>query len=297
MLKQRSYTGRKPVISSTLANTPCADLTVRELLKNFNTILRTSYTLFTPWVDSILGDVISKHYDFGTAYAYLRPFWYSGLATVVDTLSERRVQGEKMWQDVLVDDRIVDTEMPPRRVWDLYSNRVVPWWVHRLGNDLWGISHAWMDEKDCKDVLTPINGREWPVPIPKDMSLDRIRIEMLNLRAEYVLLDMLCLRQEGRIREDLHVEEWKLDVPTIGSVYDGFFNHTVVCYLSRLGRSLGSNADDLMNDRCWFRRAWTLQENHRNTIIGGDTGDKKLRAKFEQQVSSLWGRRHLYDVL
>ncbi len=54
-----------------------------------------------------------------------------------------------------------------------------------------------MDEEDRNDVQTPINNYEWPVPIPKDASLDFIRIEMLNLGAEYTWLDVLCLRQVG----------------------------------------------------------------------------------------------------
>ncbi len=60
------------------------------------------------------------------------------------------------------------------------------------------ISHAWMHKDDRVNMWTPINGREWPVPIPKDANLDLIRIEMLNLGAEYVWLDVLCLRQVGR---------------------------------------------------------------------------------------------------
>ncbi len=62
--------------------------------------------------------------------------------------------------------------------------------------------------------MTPINGYEWPVPMPKDANLDLIRIEMLNLGAEYAWLDVLCLRQEGGKGKHLRVEEWKLDVPT-----------------------------------------------------------------------------------
>ncbi len=42
-----------------------------------------------------------------------------------------------------------------------------------------------------------------PVPIPQDTSLDLIRIEMLNLGAEYAWLDVLCLRQEGRAKGGL----------------------------------------------------------------------------------------------
>ncbi len=76
-----------------------------------------------------------------------------------------------------------------------------------------------MDEGDRDKVPTPINGHEWPVPIPKDANLDLIRLELLNLGAEYVWLDVLCLRQEGGPREDLRAEEWKLDRPTIGHVF------------------------------------------------------------------------------
>ncbi|PBK59485.1 hypothetical protein ARMSODRAFT_899206, partial [Armillaria solidipes] len=255
-----------------------------------NVALCTSYTLFVPWVHSILQDCILKNYDFGTAYTHLRPFWHNNLTTMADDVPKHEGQ---MLQDVLVNDRIVGSDLPPRCVWDLFSNRVVPWWP-------WGISHAWMDEVDREDVLTPINGYEWPVPTPKNTNLDNIRIEMLNLGAEYVWLDVLCLRQKGGIREDLREEEWKVDVPTIGSVYRKAAR--VVCYLSGLGLPLSSDADNLESDRCWFRRAWTLQEISCNPIIGGDTGDECLLPWFEKQLSSLqrtWTlkNRHVYDVL
>ncbi len=80
-------------------------------------------------------------------------------------------------------------------VWDLYANRVVPYWV--ADTLPWGISHAWVDEKDRDDAMTPINGYEWPVPMPKDANLDLLRIEMLNLGAEYTWLDVLCLPAGG----------------------------------------------------------------------------------------------------
>ncbi len=296
VLKQRSYTGRKPVIPSTLADTLCSDLNIQGLLEKLNAILGTSYTLFTPWVYSVLGDCILKEFDFGTAYAHLRPFWYDDMTIIVEDLPKRKMRHQKMRQDVLVEDKIIYTHVPPRRVWDLCSNRVVPWWVAR--QKPWGISHAWMDEEDRKDIMTPINGCEWPVPIPKDASLDLIRIEMLNLGAEYAWLDVLCLRQKGGIREDLREEEWKVDVPTIGDVYHQAMS--VVCYLSGLGRPLSSDADNLESDRCWFRRAWTLQEASQNSIIGGDTGDEDLQARFGKTLSSLRYNTYgplVYDVL
>lgn len=293
VLKQRSYTGRKPVIPSTLADTLCSDLGIQGVLAKLNITLGTSYTLFTPWIYSVLGDCILEDYDFGTAFAYLRPYWGNGMTTIVDDLRKRKVLHQEMLQDVLVEDKIIYPGLPPRRVWDLCSNRVVPWWVAQ--QQPWGISHAWMDEEDRENVTTTINGREWPVSIPKGTSLDLVRIEMLNLGAEYAWLDVLCLRQKGGLREDLREEEWKVDVPTIGSVYDRA--DRVVCYLSGLGRPLSSDADNLESERCWFKRAWTLQEISEDSMIGGDTSDEQLWAKFQKHLSSLKLTTGIYGVL
>ncbi|SJL13331.1 uncharacterized protein ARMOST_16771 [Armillaria ostoyae] len=74
VLKQRSYTGQG-VIRSSLANTPCADLSVGGVLKELNTTLGTSYTSRSRSVVSILEPYVAQNYDFGTVYAYLRPCW------------------------------------------------------------------------------------------------------------------------------------------------------------------------------------------------------------------------------
>ncbi len=99
------------------------------------------------------------------------------------------------------------------------------------------------------DVWASINGKEWPVSIPKGASLELIHIEMLNLGVQYTWLDVLCLRQKGGPWEDLHTEEWKLDVFTIGGVYD---DPVVVIYLSGLGQPLSLKDGDLDSDQCWF---------------------------------------------
>ncbi|KAK0189380.1 hypothetical protein F5146DRAFT_1199348 [Armillaria mellea] len=281
--KQQSFTGRKPVIPSDLADTSCDEYIIQGLLNQFNAILGTSYTLSTAGIRSILEHYISKEYDFGTAYAH--------------DLSRREVQYQQMLEDVLITDRIIYPHVPPRRVWDLYSNRVVPWCIARRRP--WAISHAWMDRCFRKDVSTAINDYEWPVPIPKYTSLDRIRIELLNLGAEYVWLDVLCLRQvDGRRieSEDLRAEEWKVDVPTIGSVYAGA--EKVVCYLSGLGLPLDMQPDLSPNN--WFKRAWTLQEISEHMILGGDTGDENTRLCAEREVIRLQrirGRHRVYGLL
>ncbi len=278
-----------PVIPSSLSNTPCKVLGVDGLLGKLNTILGTSYTLYRPCIYSLLLVFITENSDFGTAYAHLRLFWYrhdfTDLADELRTLEERDLM---MREDVLVNKRIISHLVPPRRVWDLYSNRVVPWWAARGWP--YAISHAWVEENDRMDVLTPINGYEWPVPIPKDSNLDLIRIEMLNAGAEYAWLDVLCLRQVGGRREDLRAEEWKVDVPTIGMVYRGF--EPTVYYFNGLGRPLRIKAGDFESDRSWFRRVWTLQEFTRDRIIGGDTGDddamsEEVRAEFDRRLLAL----------
>ncbi len=176
---------------------------------------------------------------------------------------------------------------PPRRLWDLVSNWVVLWWClgirticHRALS-FRPISHAWVDEKDRAVAWTLINGYEWPAPMPKDANLKLIRIEMLNLGAQYTWLDILCLRQEGGPGEHMRTKEWELDVPTIGALYNGCTINEVVCYLSGLGRPLSLKEGDLDSDRSWFRRAWTLQEIGPRQVIAGDTPDGPMHAKCQ----------------
>ncbi|PBK59110.1 hypothetical protein ARMSODRAFT_808276 [Armillaria solidipes] len=212
--------------------------------------------------------------------------------------SEKWIQQKE--RSTLVDGRIKNIQIRCWRVWDLYANRVVPSWATK--KTPLGISHTWMDKRDRVDVWTPINRREWPVPIPKDANLDLIRIEMLNLGAEYAWLDVLCLRQEGGIREDLRVPEWKIDVPTIGWVYR---NKAVVCYFCGLGRPLRLEPGYFGSDRCWFKRAWTLQEISEEMVISGETRSdgtlaEDIQSRFRIQLASLQQMRgsHLvFDVL
>ncbi len=252
-----------------------------------NSTLGTKYDL-TPSLSSLLQAYISDEYDFGTIYGYLRPLWFDcDLNVIQDSLRTSEAMDQKIRQEALVDGQITEEglRMPPRRVWDLFSNRVVPWWVAL--RTPWGISHAWLDRTHRESVLTPINGHDWPVPIPEDANLDLVRIEMLNLGAEYAWLDVLCLRQEGGRHEDLRVREWMLDVPTIGN---GYVEEKVVCYFNGLGRPL-EHGFDSNSDRSWFKRTWTLQETSDNWTIGGDTGDEMLneevRERFESQLVSV----------
>ncbi len=222
---------------------------------------------------------VIENYDLGTAYTHLHCYLYN---FNIDRHVTACKSDEKQQQDLVEHRKIKNA--PPRHVWDLYANRVVPYWAAiKL---LWPMSHAWLDEKDLKRVMTPINGYKWPMPIPKDADLDLIRIEMLNLSAEYVCSDVLCLRQEGwnedpcfaisqeewDEREALCKEEWKVDMPTIGCVYP--LSIHVICYLSGLGLlRYFKTARDFEDDRCWFNQVWTLQEISDDMLIAGKTYD------------------------
>ncbi len=73
--KQWSYTGLKPIISSSLADTPCGTFGIEGVLDQLNATLGTSHTLDTPFLSLLLNECIEKNYDFGTAYAHLCPAW------------------------------------------------------------------------------------------------------------------------------------------------------------------------------------------------------------------------------
>ncbi|KAK0473063.1 hypothetical protein IW261DRAFT_1611289 [Armillaria novae-zelandiae] len=243
---QRAYTDRKPVITSRLADTPCATLGVQGLMDQLNTTLRTSYSLDNPFISSFLEDCIKDGYDFGMAYSYFRGIlrYTDDWSIVQYALSHRRSGADEQRRKAVVGNRIINSLFPPRRVWDLYSNRVVPQWLmpthlrnYTCLERLRPISHAWMDEEDRTSVWTPIN---------------RIR--------------MACSHPKGcRPQPDPHrdAKSWQ----------------TGVCYLSGLGRPLTLKEGNLESDRSWFRRAWTLQEVGAEKVIAGDTPDGPLHAE------------------
>lgn len=158
----------------------------------------------------------------------------------------------------------------PRRFWDLHSNRVIPWASFDFKrNKLWVISHSWVEDSDRFLARTAINGYDWPVPLPKGVTLESVRDELIGHGAEYFWLDVLCLRQEDRSGmrqlEELREVEWALDVPTIGNIYSNYASE-VVRYYNGLGRPLKTNGWD--SDFHWTNRALTLQESLQS-ITGG----------------------------
>ena len=171
----------------------------------------------------------------------------------------------------------------PRRLWDLRSNKVIPYEValycirRSLGRSTpaserqvgyWAISHSWVDVADRVPIKTSINGQQWPVPIPKGVNLERVRAEVRSYGVSYCWLDLLCLRQPGRDEdEEKRLHEWKVDVPTIGNIYRQAKG--VLRYFNGLGRKIEATGWD--HKRHWLNRAWTLQEirHEEETFNGG----------------------------
>jgi len=161
----------------------------------------------------------------------------------------------------------------PRRVWDLRSNRVVEFRMlhsdfvareYQSGGIIdvekappppfWAITHSWTSE--MSPVTTSINQYQWPIPLPRDLDLEHgVRRELLNKGAEYVWLDVLCLRQDSTANDTKH-DEWKLDVPTIGNIYRAAVG--IARYFNGLGQPFSTTGWD--DPRHWLCRAWTLQE-------------------------------------
>jgi len=105
-------------------------------------------------------------------------------------------------------------------------------------------------------ITTPINQYQWPTPLLRGLDLEHsVRRELLNKDAEYVWLDVLCLRQHATANDTKH-DEWKLDVPTIGNIYRDAVG--IARYFNGLGQPFIATGWD--DPRHWLCRAWTLQE-------------------------------------
>ena len=138
-------------------------------------------------------------------------------------------------------------EMFPRRIWDICANTVIPaTWFCGPPCPLTGstivsivgvkpVSHAWVANEDLCFVLTEANQQLWPIPLPRGVGLEDVRGEMIRLGVRYAWLDVVCLRQQAKPtlainlaipitevverREKRRLEEWEVDVPTIGAIY------------------------------------------------------------------------------
>ena len=256
------------------------------------------------WIQNDVRYFVACKFDFGLAYAAARVAWKHFNEPSMDSnlISIQRDRWHKHAQ-VLDEERSNAIEIDdsnyrqglitspysimPRRLWDLKSNRVVDFRMlnaaepsaslgdrpsTKSGPAFWAVSHSWTS--DMSPVWTAINQYQWPVPCPKGITLDNLRTELLAFGAEYVWLDIICLRQQSEVEclERLRRKEWRLDVPTIGNIYRAATN--IVRYFNGLGISFSSKGWD--EPRHWLQRAWTLQEiaAEGTTINGGVPWDQ-----------------------
>lgn len=126
--RQRSYTGRY-IIPLSLADQKCQTFDVQGLLDELNSIMGTTHPL-SPSLKFHLDQCISLDYDFGLAYSYLRSHWDSDFDTLATRISEAESNDAALRRYSLDPSKnyITNPRLPPRRVWDLYSNRVIPYY-------------------------------------------------------------------------------------------------------------------------------------------------------------------------
>lgn len=262
-------------IPDALADKPCAAFDTAALLAQLNHILGTTYSQEVSGLRDVLDHLLLTCKDFGEAYGYARGYWRSHASDfrpLVPLLSSHKANEDAMRKEAVACGYIDRANVHTRRVWDLYSNRVLP--MHALSiyfHDVWTVSHSWVEESSRVEVLANVNGKEWPVPLPRGTSLEHIRVELLNLGAEYVWLDVVCLRQKGRSDDEaLRKEEWKLDVPTAGYAYSHPYTPCIT-YFNGLGIPFDSSPETLASERHWRNRVWTMQEVTTNWLPGGLT--------------------------
>ncbi|GJE86544.1 hypothetical protein PsYK624_026240 [Phanerochaete sordida] len=229
-----------------------SEITHEALLQNLNSVLGTAYTVQEDGLEDCLSRALDTDIrDFGEAYALLRPWWSTDFSTALAGMAKRKNDDELLRRGALGNEFIHDPWVPPRRVWDLHSNRVVPFYFLRpdalgrpeeIPSNVWFVTHnqVWLDVPRGS-IVTSINGRRWPVALPKDTSLNHIRVELLNMGAEYVWLDVLCLRSgfggETNEEERARSEELQLDIPTTGYMFQSW-DRPCVAYFNGLGLPL-----------------------------------------------------------
>ncbi|KLO16723.1 hypothetical protein SCHPADRAFT_937589 [Schizopora paradoxa] len=229
----------------------------------------------------LLISFINRDLDFGAIYARLRSNWPKADATLKDD-DGKSAREEEISSRVLGIEHLVDSDaqirwssvehrsivspesIQPRRLWDLCANRVIPY--HYSAHEFCAISHSWT--ADMRTLDTPINGFEWPVPVPNGVNLESVRKELVDLGEEYVWIDILCLRQRAldSSKEEMRKLEWEVDLPTIGFIFDRHAER-VIRYMNGLGRTFRNSGWD--DPRHWLNRSWTLQEAKIGSIISG----------------------------
>ncbi|KAF8446831.1 hypothetical protein BGX38DRAFT_1270816 [Terfezia claveryi] len=313
MQNRKAETSSRAEISKYLfdqqADYPCKDIEQRYLLKSLSGLCDRTDSVNEGFLsagrESLFLSAIqwfkSRNWDFGRAYSMASTVFVkvslndkqiipevSGSNFMMDVMNAVKVKKQEEVRNKLGDTEFISSpyKVLPRRIWDVRSNRVIPfdflaiksiqlnpcsgaWEIKFLDTDealpeFWAVSHSWA--KDPKLTYTRANRMKWPVPIPQSIRLDGVRHELILFGAKYVWLDILCLRQTCagaaisdellNKREEKRKQEWKLDVPTIGNIYQ--IVTIIVRYFNGLGCKF--NSQNWGDPRHWLQRAWTLQE-------------------------------------
>jgi len=273
------------------------------------------------WIQGDVQYFIARDLDFGFAYAAARVAWKNFNEDGIndDSISIQRERWHYYAKQLDNErSRAIHVSGPedsglikspysimPRRIWDVRSNRVVEFRMLHAAHlsmqpkpnadstrpTYWAVSHSWTEDRDS--IETSINQYLWPIPLPKNLDLNsQLRDELLRFGAEYIWLDVLCLRQQ-RAKADaeldqLKQDEWKLDVPTIGNIYRAA--ERVVRYFNGLGIPFSPNGWG--DTRHWLQRAWTLQEirTEHSTINGGVIWDNSKSRVFMNTLGMVSGK-------
>ena len=282
-------------IAPEIADVPCRELSeevLGRLLAALVGLREDTIQARHQWIQNDVRYFVARDFDFGLAYAAVRIAWkefnHSVDCSLISTLRARwhkhaQSLDEARLKAIQIDDSsaghgfiVSPYSIMPRRLWDLKSNRLIDFTMLHAAQvttetipTFWAVSHSWTS--DMSPVWSAINQHQWPIPLPKNISLDYLRSELFNIGAEYVWIDVVCLRQKSGANhpglEQLKREEWKLDVPTIGNIYRAA--KKIVRYFNGLG--VGFRNDGWDDPRHWLQRAWTVQEiaSENNTINGG----------------------------
>ena len=288
-------------ITPELADVPCRNLNNEVLCRSLAALIglhKDTIQAKHQWMRNDTHYFVSCNFDFGLAYAAARVAWKDFDSVDSRAISTQRYRWHKHAQQLL-EERLKAVEVDhsstlpgrqdlisspysvmPRRLWDLKSNRVVDFhMLHAFQSTIenrptvktipifWAVSHSWTS--DMPPVSTAVNQHQWLIPLPENIGLDDVRSELLTLGAEYIWLDVVCIRQnsEGTLLRHLQWKEWRLDMPTIGNIYR--MAAKIVRYFNGLGVPFSKEGWD--DPRHWLQRARTLQEiaQEKTTINGG----------------------------
>jgi len=264
----------------------------------------------TTWVE---GALITRNTDYSLKICkvYPRP-QKTKLETSIP--NPYNVVPRRLWD--LVNNRVVDIDVFAKRGknGEIISPRMP-------AGGYWAISHSWTS--DMQRWMTPVNNYRWPVPLPVGVTLEDIRWEALRAGAVYCWLDVLCLRQRmeecsyglkatdrkwvfvnnhhrhcsepqhTEINQQQRLEEWALDVPTIGNNYRQATH--VLRYFNGLGIPLSLSGWD--GPRHWINRAWTLQESRPEHIMVNASIPEGTYLPLRAMVEIAGERRPIQDVL